>query len=161
MTRGPSGVILVALEAKACMTAHIKALPRLFDELNSSHATVHANTDTALAVGFAMVNASPSFVSPDLNKKPEALVAPLVSELRQPYWTERTVQKLEELPRRASRDHEGFDSFGILVVDMKNDNSPVRVVEQPPAPGPSDVFSYDQMLARVVHQYDTAYSGLF
>ena len=68
ITEGPTGVVLAALEAKACMTAHIKALPRLFDELNSSHLTVHANTDGALAVGFAMVNASPTFVSPDLNK---------------------------------------------------------------------------------------------
>ena len=57
IVEGPTGVVLAALEAKACMTAHIKALPRLFDELNSSHATVHANTDGALAVGFAMVNA--------------------------------------------------------------------------------------------------------
>src|SRR5438105_8610001 len=36
---GPVGSVLMALEAKAAMTAHVKALPRLYDELNSSHAT--------------------------------------------------------------------------------------------------------------------------
>ena len=37
----PVGSVMVALEAKACMTAHIKSLPRLYDELNSSQQTVH------------------------------------------------------------------------------------------------------------------------
>ena len=35
--------VLVALEAKATMTAHGKARPRLYDELNSSQATVHGS----------------------------------------------------------------------------------------------------------------------
>ena len=107
------------------MTAHIKALPRLFDELNSSHLTVHANTDGALAVGFAMVNASPTFVSPDLNKWYSAH-PPRVSDHRQPYWAERAVAKLDEIPRRTSRAHDGYDAFGIVVVDMANDGTPVR-----------------------------------
>ena len=65
-----------------------------------------------------------------------------------------------ELPRRTSRAHEGFDAFGIVVVDMANDGSPVQVVDSPPAPGPADVFHYDQMLRRLVHLYDTSYTGL-
>jgi hypothetical protein len=160
IVEGPTGVVLVALEAKACMTAHIKALPRLFDELNSSHATVHANTDGALAVGFAMVNAGPTFISPDLNKWDFSEVPPRVSQHQQPYWASRTVAKLMELPRRTSRAHEGFDAFGIVVVDMANDGSPVGVVGEPPAPDPADVFHYDQMLRRLVHLYDTNYTGL-
>lgn len=35
LREGPVGAVLVALEAKACMTAHVKSLPRLYDELNS------------------------------------------------------------------------------------------------------------------------------
>lgn len=31
----PVGAVRLALEAKACMTAHVRALPRLYDELNS------------------------------------------------------------------------------------------------------------------------------
>jgi hypothetical protein len=160
IVEGPTGVVLAALEAKACMTAHIKALPRLFDELNSSHATVHANTDGALAVGFAMVNAATTFISPDLNKWNLDQVPARVSEHRQPYWAERAAAKLTELPRRTSRAHEGYDAFGIVVVDMANDGSPVLVVEAPPAPRPADVFHYDQMLRRLVHLYDTNYSAL-
>jgi hypothetical protein len=46
------------------------------------------------------------------------------------------------------------------VVDMANDGSPVHVVDGPPAPDPADVFHYDQMLRRLVHLYDTSYTGL-
>jgi hypothetical protein len=157
---GPTAMVLVALEAKACMTAHIKALPRLFDELNSSHATIHANGDGALAVGFAMANASPTFISPDLNKCDLSQYPAVVSEHRQPLWVNRTVAKLEELPRRTSRGQDGFDAFGIVLVDMANDGSPVRIVTAPPAPNPSDVFHYDQMMHRLIHLYETSFTGL-
>ena len=70
--RAPVGAVLVALEAKAAMTEHVKALPRFYDELNSSHQIVHGASNQALAVGLAMVNASPTFVSPDINKAPGA-----------------------------------------------------------------------------------------
>lgn len=160
IVEGPTGIVLAALEAKACMTAHIKALPRLFDELNSSHATVHANTSTALAVGLAMVNASPTFISPDLNKFDLSEQPPVVSQHRQPHCVERTIDKLEDLPRKTKPSEEGFDAFGIVVVDMANDGSPVRVVEEPPAPRPADVWYYDQMIRRLVHDYDTAFAHI-
>lgn len=157
---GPTGMVLAALEAKACMTAHIKALPRLFDELNSSHATVHANTARALAVGFAMVNASPTFISPDRNKVDLAEVAPTISEHKQPLWAERTIDKLRDIPRRTNASDYGFDAFGIVVVDMANDGSPVDLVTEPPAPRPADVDYYDQMIYRLVHGYDTSFGSI-
>ena len=160
IVEGPTGVVLAALEAKACMTAHIKALPRLFDELNSSHATVHANTGSALAVGFAMVNASDRFISPDQNKFDLSEHDPVISKHNQPRWAERTLNKLEELPRRSRHGEEGFDAFGIVVVDLVNDGSPVRVVEGPPAPQPADVWHYDQMIRRLVHAYDTQFAHI-
>ncbi len=68
LRRAPVGSVLLALEAKACMTAHQRALPRLYDELNSSHLTVHGASEQAIAVGFTMVNVSERYLSPDLNK---------------------------------------------------------------------------------------------
>ena len=65
---GEVGALLMALEAKATMTAHVRALPRLFDELTSSHSTVHGASNNALSVGLAMVNLADEFVSSDLNK---------------------------------------------------------------------------------------------
>ena len=72
LRRAPVGAVLIALEAKACMTAHQRALPRLYDELNSSHLTVHGANDQATAAGFAMINIADRYRSPDLNKKNRA-----------------------------------------------------------------------------------------
>jgi hypothetical protein len=157
---GNTGIVLMALEAKATMTAHIKALPRLFDELNSSHLTVHANTNRALSAAFALVNVSPTFVSSDINKFDMSQLPPIVSTHRQPHWAERTIEKLRDIPRRTSLEGAGFDAFGIVVVDMANDGSPVTVSPAPPAPRPGDVDHYDQMIYRLVHGYDTAFHAI-
>jgi hypothetical protein len=45
----PVGTVHCALEAKACMTEHMKARPRLYDELNSSHQTIHGSGDMVIA----------------------------------------------------------------------------------------------------------------
>ena len=156
----PVGAVLVAVEAKACMTAHIKSLPRLYDELNSSHLTVHGASGQALAVGFVMVNASTSFVSTSLNKYNLATTPPTVSPHRQPFWATRTVDKLKEIPRRSGPGQEGFDALGIVLVDMRNDGSPVAVSTAPPAPAPGDIFYYDQMVNRVAHEYAVAFSHI-
>ncbi len=63
------GSVLVALEAKACMTAHQRALPRLYDELNSSHLTVHGAHDSAIAAGFVMINSAETFLSPSSTRR--------------------------------------------------------------------------------------------
>jgi hypothetical protein len=61
LREAPVGSVLMALEAKACMTAHQRALPRLHDELNSSHATVHGAHELAIAAGFVMINSAERF----------------------------------------------------------------------------------------------------
>jgi hypothetical protein len=156
----PVGSVLVALEAKACMTAHIKSLPRLYDELNSSHLTIHGATSQALAVGFVMINAAETFISPGFNKHDLATTAPVVSHHPQPHYLQRTLDKVKEIPRRSGPGQEGFDALGIVVIDMQNDGSPVIVASEPPAPQPGEIFHYDQMLNRVVHGYDIAFTHI-
>src|SRR5262249_38124790 len=84
LIEGPVGAVHLALEAKACMTAHTRAQPRLYDELNSSHLTIHGSTDLAIAAGFVMVNMATTFVSPDLNKHDLHRSAAHVSAHEQP-----------------------------------------------------------------------------
>ena len=114
----------MALEAKACMTAHNKSEPRLYDELNSSQQTIHGAADQAIAVGLAMVNIADTFISPGRQK---GGVDPVVTQHNQPAVTESVIEKLRELPRRTATGTEGFDALGIIVVDLRNDGSPVRV----------------------------------
>jgi hypothetical protein len=151
----PVGSVLLAMEAKACMTAHVRALPRLHDELDSSHQTTHGNSERALAVGFVMVNASETFRSPDMNKFDLATHRPNVNDHRQPADAVRVIEKVREIRRRSGGSASGFDALGVMVVDMANDGSPVRVVDTP-----DPVFPYAQMLQRAAHEYAATFARL-
>lgn len=150
--------VLVALEAKACMTEHTKALPRLYDELTSSHATVHGDNANALAVGFVMVNLADEFISPGRQSADSVRI----NLHRQPLATERTISKVREIARRSGphSGQAGFDALGVLVVRMQNDGKPVHIVDGPPAPGPGDDFYYDRMVTRAAHLYDSAFGNV-
>ncbi|MGI8775922.1 MAG: hypothetical protein ACR2LJ_00690 [Acidimicrobiales bacterium] len=156
LSEQPVGSVLMALEAKACMTKHVGSGPRLYDELNSSHLTVHGAADQAIAVAFVMINGATSFTSPDSNRRRlgQDQAVPKVTLIKQPASTEFVVSKVSELPTRTRPGHEGYDAIGIVVVDCPNDLSPVTIVGNPPAPAPNDVFSYESMIRRVVNQYD-------
>jgi hypothetical protein len=159
LREAPVGNVLIALEAKACMTAHQKALPRLYDELNSSHATVHGATESAIAVGFVCINAATKFVSPDMNKC--ALSEKQTwSEHKQPRSAEITIAKVEQLPRRAKSDSDGYDALGIVIIDFQNDGSPVTIVSSPPAPDGKDIYHYDRMIDRTCGAYLTRFRAL-
>lgn len=160
LRRMPVGSVHVALEAKAAMTEHIKALPRLFDELNSSHLAIHGSADFAIAAGFAIVNYAPTFISPDRNKVDLATHAPVVTQHKQPKATERTIKKVEEIPRRTHGGAEGFDALGIVVLELKNDSSPVTIMNGPPAPAPADVWHYDQMIRRIASLYANKFGNV-
>jgi hypothetical protein len=156
---GRIGSVLIALEAKACMTAHQRALPRFYDELNSSHLTVHGATDQAIAAGFAMVNSAERFLSTDLSKRNFA-TAPEWSVHNQPRDAELAVNKVKQIPRRSATGSEGYDALCVIVVDCANDGSPVRLVQDHPAPTPSQIYHYDFMIDRLAHIYATRFKEL-
>ncbi|MFF2470572.1 hypothetical protein [Streptomyces sp. NPDC058066] len=152
----PVGHVLAALEAKACMTEHGKAGPRLYDELNSSHQIVHGASSQALAVGFCMVNAADKFYSPtNRHNGPDANVH------NQPYAAQKAIEAVSRLPRRSGSIDRGYDGFGIVVVDLPNDGvTPATVVTDAPAPPVGSIFHYDSMLHRVAHEYDTSFRSI-
>ena len=157
--RTPVGSVVMALEAKACMTAHQRALPRLYDELNSSHQTVHGSSEQAIAVGFAMVNTASSYLSPDLNKAHRS-THPEWSTHRQPRDAMLAIDKVKQLPRRAKSDDQGYDAFSIAVIDMRNDGSAVSLVRESPAPTAGDIYHYDAMITRLSAIYATRFKDL-
>jgi hypothetical protein len=159
--RGPVGSVLVALEAKACMAEHTKARPRLYDELNSSHLTIHASTDQAAAAGLVMVNLADEFVSPDRNRHDLATNSTRVNMTKNIVKAASgVIEKLTEIPRRSRTGEEGFDALGIVVVRCRNDGSEITVAHGSPAPAPTDDFFYDQMIRRLGHIYDTRFANI-
>lgn len=159
LVRAPVGSVVLALEAKACMTAHQRALPRLYDELNSSHLTVHGSSDQAIAVGFTMVNLASHYLSPDLNKKNRS-TEPEWSNHKQPRDAQLAIDKIKQLPRRAKVGDVGYDALSIVVIDMPNDGTPVSLITVPPAPQQGDIYHYDTMIARLSGIYATRFKDL-
>ena len=159
LVRAAVGSVLMALEAKACMTAHQRALPRLYDELNSSHLTVHGSSDQAIAVGFTMVNLAEDYLSPDLNKKNKSS-EPVWSKHQQARDAELAISKIKQLPRRSKVGDVGYDALSIVVIDMVNDGSPVKLITAPPAPPAGDIYNYNTMIARLSVIYATRFKDL-
>lgn len=157
---GAVGAVLVALEAKACMTAHVKSLPRLYDELNSSHLCVHGASRQALAIGYVQINNSDDFLSPVVNNYSLADREAQVTAHRQPADTLRVLQKITEIPRRSASSEVGFDGVGVTILRLRNDGSPVELVEGLPAPPPGDTFHYGSMIVRMANEYDTTFASV-
>ena len=157
---GPVGATLVAVEAKACMTAHQKSLPRLYDELNSSHLCVHGASTQALAIGYVQINASRTFVSSVTNNPWLPGAEPKVSEHQQPRDTELVLSKIAEIPRRSNNTGVGFDGVGATVLDFVNDGGPVNLVDGSPSPPPGANFNYDDMIVRMANEYDWRFANI-
>jgi hypothetical protein len=152
----PVASTLIALEAKAAMTEFGKARPRLYDELESSHVVVHGDTDSAIAVGLAMVNGADRFISPTKNPCIVWGAPRIESAHDQPTQTSLTVAKIRELPRRAAVGARGFDAISAIVLDCRNDaESPVVLVDDSSrgAPARGDVLHYETMINRVSAAY--------
>ncbi len=156
LARKPVGTVLVALEAKAAMTAFAKARPRLYDELASSHVVVHGNNDSAIAVGLALINASPDFVSPTMNPC-IAYGAPLkTSSHEQPREARLTIEKIRSLPRRGAEGTPGFDAIAAVTVQCRNDGVTAVAIEDRVSHGallPNDVLHYSTLISRAVGIY--------
>ena len=152
----PVGSVLMALEAKAAMTEFAKARPRLYDELASSHIVVHGDTDSAIAVGLAMINGSDTFISPTKNPC-FAWGAPMMpSKHRQPEQLKLTIAKVHSLPRRETTGRPGFDAISAVAVHCVNDGkTPVTIIEDPKqgAVPLQDVLHYGTMINRIVGIY--------
>lgn len=156
----PVGAVHIALEAKACMTAFGKARPRLYDELNSSHLAIHGNSPHTIAAGLAMINAADTFISPGLNDFNLSTRSANVSRHNQPRDAASVVSKLRELPRRSRDGEEGYDVLAIVLVNCRNDGTPVTLVDGPPAPQPGDVDHYEMAIHRLAQLYEQKYRSI-
>ncbi len=143
---GEVGAVHLALESKACMTAFTKSYPRLYDELNSSHAVIHGASNRALAVGLAIINTADEFVSPVGER----------NRHNQPKDALGAIEKVEQLPRRSGDEGVGYDGLGIILVDLVNDESPVTIPDEPEVPAN---YAYDRMILRIANEYDVRFRG--
>lgn len=156
LAAGEVATVLVALEAKACMTAHVKARPRLYDELASSFQTIHGDTATALAAAFVMLNTAGDFLSPGKNTGRGKTT---VNEHRQPADALAVLAKIMELPRRSDDRGAGFDAIGVSMVSCRNDGSPIEV-DAETSKKIDQVVRFDTLIQRLSHLYAARFPAL-
>jgi len=159
LRRGTVSNVLIALEAKACMTEHVKARPRLYDELASSAQTIHGDTGSAIAAAFVMVNSATDFVSSDRNKGRVKAGKFVRNVHKQPDVALKVVQKIMELPRRSSESDTGFDAIGITMLECHNDGSLIVLdtsLKQQLAP----IVRYEELVQRLTHLYATKFAAI-
>lgn len=154
LVQAPVGEVLVALEAKATMCAHVRAGPRLFDELTSAWQSINGSAPQAIAVGLGMVNAATEFVSPKRNHHSLADEPVVVSREAQPNGVERTLGRLRSLKVRGHPTERGYDALGAITIVARNDGSPITLAPSPPALPPGDALHYETMILRIAGLYD-------
>jgi hypothetical protein len=149
--------IRIALEAKACMTKHTAAKPRLRDELTGSMRSSVEASPHAVVAGLVVVNTAPRFLSP--TDQPDPL-PPSLPELRrrdhrQPKDAAGVIQMLERLPLRQDPPVVGFDSVGIIVVSHDNELPVphVELVTSPPCPPPASPRNYASFIIDICNKY--------
>lgn len=159
MIEGDHGIVLLAMETKACMTSHGKAEPRLFDELNSSHALVHASQriGPALSAGYAIINSAPTFVSPELNDRPKDKKLPDVVSVHKISAASKTAEHLSTLPIASKARKIGLDAMGISMVRCPNDGTPIKVENKLEVP---EGFGYNHFISSLAGLYDKRFRDL-
>lgn len=153
------GDVLLALEAKACMTAHQRAGPRLYDELTSAWNCINGSAPQAISVGFGLVNASEEFISPDRNRLPLDNHTPIVNHEAQPAAALGAQRRVGSLRVRGHVTERGYDAVGLLTVIARNDGSPVTIAPSPPAVSTADGIHYERMVLRTAGLYDGRFAA--
>jgi hypothetical protein len=158
--RRPVGDVMMAMEAKAAMTAHSKAGPRLFDELTSAWRCINGSAPQAVAVGVGMVNAAPEFISPKRNLFALADRPPEVSREKQPHSAMKSQERIRQVKVREHINEPGYDAKAIITVLARNDFSPITIAPTPPSLPSTDSLHYERMILRVAGLYNGRFPAI-
>jgi hypothetical protein len=138
--------VVVALEAKACMTEHVKALPRLHAEILATGYLAKRSMPRCIAVSYTLVNAAACF-------KPPSGAGLKQNVHTQPGDTTRVMDMLAQAVPLARDMHGllGYDVVGATAIDCRNDGSAVAVVDSLPVR--DSHIRYDRMIRQLCSEY--------
>lgn len=139
--------VAVALEAKACMTEHVKSLPRLYAELLAAGFVAKSASPNCITAAYSIVNAAPSFVTPSGDGR--------LNRHNQPDVTRRVLSMIRDAVPTAPSNQYGYDAVGVTVLNCRNDGStPVTVADElEHAPKYTDRIRYEQMITKICSEF--------
>jgi hypothetical protein len=146
IVRAKPSTVQIAIEIKAVMTEHRKAVKNRKRDLEAHHEHVHNYDNNAIAGGVLVVNSAETFQSPlrpeiTVHRDSSALVAHCISELR-------------SVSARGGPKGYGLDAKCAIVVSVDNVSRPsAKFVTATPAPEIGDPLHYDAFIRTVCDQY--------
>lgn len=138
--------VQIAIEIKAVMTEHRKAVKNRKRDFEAHHDHVHRYNNRAVAGGLLVVNISPTFHSPlrrapTAHRNPASLVEHCTSEMR-------------AVSVRSDPSGTGLEAKGVIVVDFDNLNfSAGRYETRRPAPQVGDPLHYDAFIQAICSSF--------
>lgn len=146
ISRRPPAVVQIAVELKAVMTEHRKAVKNRKRDLEAHHEHVHNYNNQAIAGGVLIVNAAATFKSPlrpgvTTHRNPDDLVKHCIAELR-------------GVSSRGGSTGYGLEAKCAIVVDVDNvDLSRACYVTTSPAIPVGDPMHYDSFIRTICDLY--------
>lgn len=139
--------VAIALEAKACMTEHVKSLPRLHAEILATGYLAKKAKPNCITASYSLVNAATSFRSPGA-KRSENLHS-------QPTDARRVIDMIATaIPRASETQQYGYDVIGVTSIICHNDGSPVTLARGTrAAPRLDEHVHYAQMINDLCSAY--------
>lgn len=136
----------IAIEFKAVMTAHRKAVKNRKRDLESHHEHVHNYNNRAIAGGVFIINGSEKFQSP------------LRTEITEHKNVRRTLEhclnELRAVTNRRASSGTGIEAKCAILVDMDNVNlAGTQYYTAPPAPQVGDPLHYDAFIQTLCQRY--------
>jgi hypothetical protein len=144
--RAPPATVQIAVELKAVMTEHRKAVKNRKRDLEAHHEHVHNYNNQTIAGGVLIINAASTFRSPlrdevTVHRNPEKLVAHCINELR-------------SVAVRGGSTGYGLEAKCAIVVEADNQNlANACYVTTAPAIPIGDPMHYDAFIRTICEQY--------
>lgn len=147
----PSSV-QIALEFKAVMTEHRKAVQNRKRDLEAHHDHVHNYDQQAIAGGVLIINASPTFRSPLRAGGVITTHANIADKVQH------CMNEIRAVSMRGGPTGYGLDAKCAIVVSMDNVNlASTSYVTRAPAPQVGDPLHYDSFIQRLCLEYRRRY----
>lgn len=144
-TKDDVSEVAIAVEAKACMTDHVGALPRLHAEILATGYLAKRAAPECTVISYTIVNSATSFVSG--GGRPKAMSQPDAAK---------SVFNMLAQAVPLSRDEKGlwgYDAVGALAIECRNDGTPLTLSKGEYAPSKSSAIQYEHMVRRICAAY--------
>jgi hypothetical protein len=148
--RATPSSVQIAIELKAVMTEHRKAVKNRKRDLEAHHEHVHNYNPQAIAGGVLVINASDTFQSP--------LRQGLTRHSNVGKLVQHCVNEAAAISVAGGPTGYGLDAKSVIVVEMDNVNlAAAKFFEKPPAPQVGDPMHYDSFIQRLCSEYKTRF----